>query len=132
MTLIGAISIEVVVAKKAIIGSMKGKYFNNFVEYELVTNMYIGDVVVMDNLNIHKMEGIEEIIVGTAARVEYLSTYSPDFKKIPMLWSTVKSLVRMFPTRAMDALEHLIDLALMLIGTNTFKHWFTKCWYCTN
>jgi transposase len=74
MTLIGAISIEIVLAKKAIIRSMKGKKINNFVEYELVPNMYIGDVVVMDNLNIHKMEGIEEIIVGTGARVEYLST----------------------------------------------------------
>ncbi|MBC6472823.1 MAG: hypothetical protein GDA48_08380 [Hormoscilla sp. GM102CHS1] len=46
--------------------------------------------------------------------------------------STVKSLVRMFPTRAMSALEQLIELALMLIGTNTFKNWFTKCYYCTN
>jgi len=39
-----------------------------------------------------------------------------------MLWSTVKSLVRMFPTRAMEALEQLIELALMLMGTNTFKN----------
>ncbi len=132
MTLIGAISIERVVAKKAIIFSMKGKDFKNFFEYELVPNMNLGDVVVMDNLNIHKMEGIEEIIVGTGARVEYLPPYSPDPNKISMLWSTVKSLVRMFPTRAMDALEQLIDLVLMLIGTNTFKHWFTKCCYCTN
>ncbi|MBC6476352.1 MAG: transposase, partial [Hormoscilla sp. GM102CHS1] len=37
------------------------------------------------------------------ARVEYLPPYSPDFNPIEML-----------------------------IGTNTFKNWFTKCCYCTN
>ncbi|MBC6471933.1 MAG: transposase [Hormoscilla sp. GM102CHS1] len=78
------------------------------------------------------MEEIEELSVARGARVEYLPPYSPDFNPIEMLWSTVKSLVRMFPTRAMSAREQLIELALMLIGTNTFKNWFTKCYYCTN
>lgn len=132
MTLIGAISIEGVVATKAIQGSMKGKDFKDFVEHDLVPKLNPGDVVIMDNLNIHKMEGIEELINATGARVEYLPPYSPDFNPIEMLWSTVKSLVRMFPTRAMEALEQLIKLALMLIGTNTFKNWFTKCCYCTS
>ena len=79
MTLIGAISIEGVVAKKAIQGSMKGKDFKDFVEKELVTKLNPGDVVVMDNLNIHKMEGIKELIASAGARVEYLPPYSPDF-----------------------------------------------------
>ena len=35
-----------------------------------------------------------------------------------MLWSTIKSIVRLFPTRAIEALEQLIELALMLIGTS--------------
>ena len=132
MTLIGAISIKGVVAKKAIQGSMKGKDFHDFVKNDLVPKLNPGDVVVMDNLNIHKMEGIEEQIATGGARVEYLPPYSPDFNPIEMLWSTIKSLVRMFPTRAMDALEQLIELALMLMGTTTFKNWFTKCCYCTN
>ncbi|EDZ92666.1 transposase [Arthrospira platensis C1] len=111
---------------------MKGKDFQDFIEQDLVPRLNPGDVVVMDNLNIHKMEGIEEMITATGARVEYLPPYSPDFNPIEMLWSTVKSVVRMFPTRAMEALEQLIKLALMLMGTNTFKNWFTKCSYCTN
>ena len=81
MTLIGAISIEGVVVKKAIICSMKGKDFKEFVEHDLVPKLNPGDVVVMDNLNIHKMEGIEELIVPTSARVEYLPPYSPDFNQ---------------------------------------------------
>ncbi|BDT14768.1 transposase [Limnospira platensis NIES-39] len=94
---------------------MKGKDFQDFIEQDLVPRLNPGDVVVMDNLNIHKMEGIEEMITATGARVEYLPPYSPDFNPIEMLWSTVKSVVRMFPTRAMEALEQLIKLALMLM-----------------
>ncbi|MBC6475549.1 MAG: transposase, partial [Hormoscilla sp. GM102CHS1] len=112
--------------KKAIQGSMKGKEFKDFIEHDLVPKLNPGVRSVMDHLKSHKMEGIEELIVATGARVEYLPPYSPDFNLIEMLWSTVKSLVRMFPTRAMSAREQLIELALMLIGTNTFKNWFTK------
>lgn len=131
MTLIGAISIEEVVAKRKIEGSMKGKDFKKFVEQDLVPKLKPGDVVVMDNLNIHKMEGIKELITATGAIVEYLPPYSPDFNPIEMLWSTMKSMVRMFPTQAMEALEKLIELALMVIGQDCFKNWFTKCCYCT-
>ncbi|MBD2545081.1 MULTISPECIES: transposase [Planktothricoides] len=71
MTLIGAISIEGVVAKKAIEGSMKGEDFQEFVEPDLVPKLNPGDVVVMDNLNIHKREGIEELIAesGSPSRI---------------------------------------------------------------
>ena len=112
---------RVVVAKKAIQCSMKCKYFKEFIEKELVSKLNPGDVVVMDNLNIHKMEGIEELIASAGARVEYLPPYSPDFNPIEMLWSTIKSIVRLFPTRAMEALEQLIELAVMLIGTTAEK-----------
>ncbi|MBC6473134.1 MAG: hypothetical protein GDA48_10195 [Hormoscilla sp. GM102CHS1] len=62
-------------------------------------------------------------MVVSVSYLYWLTTYSKN---------SVKSLVRMFPTRAMSAREQLIELALMLIGTNTFKNWFTKCCYCTN
>ena len=83
-----------VVAKKAIQGSMKGKDFKEFIEKELVEKLNPGDVVVMDNLNIHKIE----LIASAGARVEYLPPYSPDFNPIEMLWSTIKSIIRLFPT----------------------------------
>ncbi|MBC6475887.1 MAG: transposase, partial [Hormoscilla sp. GM102CHS1] len=128
MNLIGAMSMREVVAKKAIQGSMKGKDFKEFIEKELVEKLNPGDLVVMDNLNIHKIE----LIASAGARVEYLPPYSPDFNPIEMLWSTIKSIIRLFPTRAMSALEQLIELAVMLIGTTAFKNWFTKCCYCTS
>ena len=71
MTLIGAISMRGVVAKKAITGSMKGEDFLDFVANDLVPQINPGDVVVMDNLNIHKMSGVAEMIAesGSYSRV---------------------------------------------------------------
>jgi transposase len=112
-------------------GSMKGNDFKEFVAQDLVPKLKPGDVVVMDNLNIHKIKGISELITATGARLEYLPPSSPDFNPIEMLWSTVKSLVRMFPSISMKSLQKLIDVALMVIGKDSFKNWFTKCCYCT-
>ncbi len=33
----------------------------------------------MDNLGVHKVEGVEEMIEAVGARVVYLSPYSPEF-----------------------------------------------------
>jgi len=45
-------------------------------------SLYTPVPAVMDHLKIHKMEGIEELIVATGARVEYLPPYLPDFNPI--------------------------------------------------
>lgn len=132
MTLIGAMNHEGIVATQMIEGSMKGNHFKDFIEKKLVPKLKEGDVVVMDNLKIHKMKEIEELITAKGARVEYLPTYSPDFNPIEMLWSTIKSFVRLFPTRALVAVEKLVELGLLLIEKRSFRNWFTKCCYCTS
>lgn len=117
--------------------SMKGKDFREFVESELIPKLKLKDVTIVDNLNIHKMEGIEEPfaercgcnIASAGARVESLPPYSPDFNKIEMLWSTIKSMVRLLPTQAIEA---TVGSTCFEAGRTNFKNWFTKCSYCTS
>ena len=94
MTLIGAIKKEGVVATKLIKGSMKGKDFREFLEIELIPKLSEGDVIVMDNLSSHRMEGIKELIEEKGARIEYLPPYSPDFNPIEMMWSVHKCCIQ--------------------------------------
>lgn len=131
LTLIGAMDREGMVATKTVKGSMKGKDFNDFIKTELLPKLREGHVIVMDNLNIHKMEGIQELIAEKGARIEYLPPYSPDFNPIEMLWSTLKAFVRRFPLRMISGLEKLIEIGLYLIGKSFFRNWFIKCCYCT-
>ena len=130
MTLIGAIKKEGIVATRLIKNSMKGKDFQSFLEIDLIPKLTEGDVLVMDNLSIHKMEGIKELIEAKGARIEYLPPYSPDFNPIEMMWSVIKAFVRLYCTRGIAALEKLIEIGLYLISSSAFRNWFAKCCYC--
>jgi transposase len=41
-----------------------------------------GDIVFMDNLRTHKIEGVREAIEAAGAAVRYLPVYSPDLNPI--------------------------------------------------
>lgn len=132
MTLIGAIKAGEVIATQIIEGSMKGEGFCEYVKHHLVPKLEEGDVVVMDNLNSHHRAEIKELIESVGARVEYLPPYSPEFNPIEMMWSQLKSFVRKFRTKTMEALEKVIEVAICLVGSHQLKNWFTKCCYCAN
>lgn len=55
-----------------------------FIEEFLCPTLSPGDVVVMDNLAVHKVKGVEEAIRTVGARPLYLPPYSPDLNPIEM------------------------------------------------
>ncbi|BDT15732.1 putative transposase [Limnospira platensis NIES-39] len=91
MTIIGAIKLSGVVATQTLEGSMKKEDFLQFIKLDLLPKLKKGDVVVMDNLNSHHREEVQEMIESVGARVEYLPVYSPEFNPIEMMWSQLKS-----------------------------------------
>jgi transposase len=48
----------------------------------------------MDNLNCHKVAGVEDAIETAGAPVRYLPPYSPDLNPIEKAWSKVKAFLR--------------------------------------
>ena len=68
--------------------------FRQYVECFLGPTLRPGDIVVMDNLAVHKVAGIAEGIHTRGARVEYLPPYSPDFNPIEQAWSKLKTALR--------------------------------------
>jgi len=75
---------------------MNGEDFKKFVKEELTPKLWKAAVVVMDNLRVHKVKGVEEMIEAVGARVVYLSPYSPEFNPIEHLWWELKALLRRF------------------------------------
>ncbi|MEH2114903.1 transposase [Nostoc sp.] len=72
VTVIGAISIKKVVALMTMNNSMDGIAFELFVEKFLVPNLWLGAVVVMDNLSAHKLDSIVPMIEAVGAIVALL------------------------------------------------------------
>ncbi len=132
VTVIGAISLNKVVALMTLNGSMDGSAFKVYALKYLVPQLWPGAVVVMDNLPIHKLASITPLIRAVGAEVLNLSPYSPDFNPIELWWSQLKSFLRRFSPTTTKMVDTLIATALDLVNPKHLKNWFVSCCYCAS
>ena len=85
------------------------------------------DVVVMDNLSAHKVEGVRQLIETTGAKLLYLPPYSPDLNPIEKAWSKIKQILRAIKARSTETLDQAITEALQLITADNAQAWFRLC-----
>ena len=78
-------------------GPMDGEMFLAWVRQSLCPTLQPGDIVVLDNLSSHKVDGAQQAIAAVGATVLYLPPYSPDLNPIEKLFSKLKSLLRKPP-----------------------------------
>jgi len=90
-------------------GAMNGPMFLAYVKQCLVPTLRRGDIVLMDNLPVHKVAGVEQAIEAAGATLIYLPPYSPDLNPIEMAFSKFKAHLR-------RAAEHSIPRLLRRIG----------------
>ena len=131
VTLVGAMSLNGMVAALTLEGGINGDVFKYFVEQMLVPNLWVGACVVMDNLSSHGVEGVRELIEAAGAKLVYLSPYSPDFNPIENCWSKVKAFLRSVAARSREALDQGITDALKAVTLKDIEGWFTYRCYCT-
>src|SRR3990172_6484959 len=77
MTLVAALRIDSLTAPYVIDGAMDGPTFLAYVEQVLVPTLDNDDIVFMDNLRTHKVDGVREAIEAAGATLRYLPAYSP-------------------------------------------------------
>jgi len=82
------------VAPFVIEGAMSGPMFLAYVKQCLGPTLKRGDIVVMDNVPIHKVAGVAEAIEAAGASLRYLPPYSPDLNPIEPAFSKFKSELR--------------------------------------
>ena len=111
-------------------GSITGKRFLIFLKQTLLPVLRKGDIVVMDNLSIHKVKGVQELILSAGALPLYLPPYSPDLNPIEMLWSKLKSFLRKWKVRDVKLLRNAVKAAVVRTVTSDCHGWFKKSGYC--
>ena len=94
VTLIASLSTEGMGAAMSVEGATDGVVFETYVEHFLAPVLEEGQIVVMDNLQVHKSRRVEELIEGAGAEVLFLPPYSPDFSPIEEAFSKVKGILR--------------------------------------
>src|SRR5258708_19709593 len=90
LTFIAALRVNGLTAPYVIDGAMDGVTFMAYVEQVLVPTLAKGDIVFMDNLRTHKIDGVRQAIAAVGATIRYLPAYSPDFNPIEMPFSKLK------------------------------------------
>ena len=127
MTILGAMSLRGMIATMTIEAATDAEIFLAYVEHVLCPALNSGDVVVMDNLSSHKVNGVREWIEKAGAEVLYLPPYSPDLNPIEKAWSKLKQLLRSAKARTKETLDHAIEEALKLISADNAQAWFKHC-----
>jgi transposase len=129
LTLVAALGLEQISAPWVIDGAMDGVAFEVYVRDVLGPTLAPGDLVVMDNLSVHKRASIQAAIEQRGARLVYLSPYSPDFNPIEHCWSKIKTALRAAKARTVDQLIQALKEALLTITQADIQAWFTHCGY---
>jgi len=76
-TLIAGLKQTGIVAPLVLDGPMTGPAFRAYLEQFLAPALVPGDVVVLDNLAAHRVDGIRQTLAAVGASILYLPPYSP-------------------------------------------------------
>jgi len=125
ITLLGAMGVNGIIAAMTMEGAIDKEAFQVYVNQVLVPQLHPGQVVIMDNLAVHKVKGIREAIESRGAQLLYLPPYSPDLSPIEECWSKLKQWLRAQGKRDKESLEEAIGQGLRRITKTDVKGWFT-------
>jgi len=129
LTILGAIRLSGWVATMTIEAATDGDVFLGYVEQVLAPQLQRGDIVVMDNLAAHKVDGVKELIEARGAELRYLPPYSPDFNPIESCWSKVKQFLRNVKARSVEVLDLSVADALATVTPQNIQACFRHCGY---
>ncbi len=111
-TFIAGLRADRIDAPMVLPGAMNGTSFAAWVAQSLAPTLASGDIVVCDNLNVHKNAAAREAIEARGASLRFLPPYSPDLNPIEMLFAKIKACVRGAAPRCFDTLCKAIGDAL--------------------
>lgn len=129
VTVLGSLSCHGLEAVMTIEGATDAAVFRAYVGEVLAPTLKPGDVVVMDNLGAHKVDGIRSAIEARGATLMYLPPYSPDYSPIEPCWSKLKTCLRAIKARTSETLDQALSYVIDTVTASDAKGWFTHCGY---
>jgi transposase len=108
LTVVAALRIDGLTAPTVIDGPMDGPSFLAYIEQVLAPTLRKNDIVFMDNVRTHKIDGVAAAIHAAGAKLRYLPAYSPDLNPIEQAFSKLKAALRKGAARTVKALWKLV------------------------
>ena len=127
--MIAALRIEGLTAPAVFDGPIDTPSFQAYIEQVLVPTLRPGDVVVLDNLAVHKQAAVQAVIAAAGAQLRFLPPYSPDFNPIELAFAKLKAFLRAARPRSYDQVTQLVAIALDLFTATECTNFIRHCGY---
>lgn len=129
VTLVAALTPHGLHAAMTVDGAVNAAVFAVYLDQVLGPTLRPGDIVVLDNLPVHKAAGLAGVVEKRGARLLFLPPYSPDFNPIELAFSKLKTWLRTAAARTRQALDDALAQALTWISETDAHNWFDHCGY---
>ncbi len=131
-TLIAGLRCDELIAPWIIEGAMDGPAFDAYVCTQLAPQLKRGDVVILDNLNVHKSPRAAKALAERGAWFLFLPNYSPDINPIEMTFAKLKTLLRKAKARTYEALWRAVGDICSLFDPNECRNYLKNAGYVAN
>jgi transposase len=133
VTLISSITLEEGMGPSmSIEGSSDTESFGLYMRDILAPRLKAGQIVLMDNLSVHKGKWVRELIEEKGCQLWLLPSYSPDMNPIEEAFSKVKNLIRKAKATTLEALFTVTARSLRAVSEEDARGFFEACGYKTH
>lgn len=129
LSVCAALSLDGITAVMSIEGAIDGLAFDQYVEQLLVPTLKPRQLVILDNLSVHKRARVRQAIEAVGARVVFLPSYSPDFNPIELAISVIKQALRRVEAKTRETLEAALPATLDEVSPQEALNMFRHCGY---
>lgn len=106
-------------------GAVDRLVFEAFVERVLVPSLRPGQIVILDNLSVHKSARANALIQAARCQVVFLPTYSPDLNPIEPAFAKTKQALRRVAARSWESVAAAVGDALCTVTEADARAFFT-------
>lgn len=128
-SLIAAMSLQGMHASMVLEGAVDQIAFLAYLREFLLPTLRPGQLIIMDNLSVHKGTSVQHLIETHGCHILFLPPYSPDLSPIEKAFAKIKTFLRRRKALTPDALHDAIAAALDTIAASDALAWFRHCGY---
>jgi transposase len=129
ISVISAITLRGVQCPMMIPGAIDGDVLTHYVRQILAPQLRTGDIVIWDNVPIHKNNTVIALIEATGARVLPLPAYSPDLNPKEECISKIKAALRTAKAPTILLLQRALKRAIESVTCQDIRGWFEHAGY---
>jgi transposase len=129
LTLFASLTLDGLTSAMLLDGAADRAAFEVYLRAVLVPTLIPGQIVILDNLAVHKQPALRQLIHACGCRVLFLPSYSPDFNPIELAFAEIKASLRRMTARTRAALEAEIGRAIDQVTAQHATNYFRHCGY---